>query len=89
MSYLYRCNKCKQRRSLPRLHTDYVYAPKCKSCGAPLTYRDKWQERKNKVTACTCDGYPFPHRKGSGVWCIHSVKQPTDMDYQDRRYAYV
>ena len=89
MSYLYRCNKCKQRRSLPKLHTDYIYKPKCRSCGAPLTYRDKWQEKKNKEAVCTCDGYPHPHRKGSGVWCHDSVRLPTESDYLDRRFAYV
>lgn len=87
MSFLYRCNSCGQRRALPKLHTDYVRLPMC-DCGKPLTYRDKWQERKNKQARCSCDGYPFPHRHGSGVWCIHSKVLPSDQDYLDRRHAY-
>ena len=54
MSYLYRC-KCGKRRALRRLHTDYVRAPKC-GCGSLLTYRDVWQEKRNRLNTCTCDG---------------------------------
>lgn len=81
MTYLYRCNRtirsgvlkglrCYARRSLPRRVEEYVRKPKCKACGAELTYLDKWQKKKNKATICKCDGLHYTHRKGS-KWCDH------------------
>lgn len=80
MSYLYRCSKCRQRRALPRLHTEYIRAPKCKACSALLTYRDVWQEKKNMASVCRCDGAHYPHQAGSTLFCIHS-KEPTQEDF--------
>ena len=87
MSYLYRCNHCGQRKSLPKLHTDYIRPPKCKACKSLLTYRDVWQEKKNKdpENLCYCDQLPFkPHRKASTVWCEAHVTGPTEEDYKQR-----
>ncbi len=87
MSYLYRCNHCSKRRSLPRLHTDYIRLPKCEGCGRLLVYRDVWQERKNKErdNLCYCNQLPFtPHRKASTVWCVEHPTGPTDDDFRER-----
>lgn len=81
MSYLYRCSKCRQRRALPKLHTDYIREPKCKACGSLLTYRDIWQEKQNKLKKCLCDGAAYPHQKGSVLFCIHSTKEPSHEDF--------
>ena len=47
---------------------------------------------RDKKRTCHCDGSPYtprkdsvaPHRKGSGVWCIHSKTKPTEEDYAER-----
>jgi hypothetical protein len=86
---LYRCtNKpaCGARRSLKRRIEDYVRVPVCLACGGKLT-RDKAQETRNKANTCTCDGLPYPHRKGSDVWCVEHETGPSDEDYR-RRYGY-
>lgn len=33
---------------------------------------------------CTCDGYFFPHHKGTEPWCINAKIGPDDQDYEDR-----
>lgn len=98
MSYLYRCKnrikhgpakgqQCDARRALPRRVEEYIRKPKCKQCGAYLSYEDKWQRRKNrdKDNLCWCDGLPFtPHRKASTVWCMSHPTGPTEKDYLER-----
>ena len=77
MSYLYRCTYCRARRALKRLHNNYVRPPKCWSCGRLLTYRDHWQEKRNKKTTYKCDGYSYHHREGGvfGVVTQRSIQQ--------------
>lgn len=82
MSYLYRC-KCGKRRALPKLHTDYIRSPKCRVCRSLLTYRDVYQEKRNKLNTCSCDGAQYPHRAGSVIFCIQSIKVPSNEDYAD------
>lgn len=86
MTFLYRCNntinggRCGKRQSLKHLHTWYLVPPKCNVCGEPLTYRDVWQEKKNKDknNLCFCDALPFiPHRAGSNVMCDGYEGEPT------------
>ncbi len=76
MSFLYRC-KCGKRRALPRLHTAYIRAPKCHDCKSLLTYRDVWQEKRNKLNTCLCDGAAYPHQAGSTLFCVESKALPT------------
>ncbi len=82
MSYLYRCGHCRKRRALKRLHTDYIRQPKCKVCCHDLTYRDVWQEVKNKES-CKCDAFHYPHRPGSSIYCIEYKKELTQDEIND------
>lgn len=38
---------------------------------------------RDKKRRCDCDGYHFPHSKGS-KWCRHNAKPLTDRDYEER-----
>ena len=95
MSYLYRCKgtyksgkfkgqKCSQRHHFKKKVEQYVRKKKCSSCGNEITYMDKWQMKKNKENVCLCAAYHFPHRAGSGVWCVESKKEPSEDDYKSR-----
>jgi len=90
MSYRYKCTKringkqCFARVSLPKRIEEYIHVPKCPRCGNELTYRDKSRERESKKDMCRCDGYWFPHRKGSR-YCVHN-ENITEEDLQDRYY---
>jgi len=73
MNIPHRCsdNSCQAGVSLPKRWQDYKKPPTCKTCGYYRlrvdTYRLRVERKKNK---CNCDGYHFPHRKGS-KWCEH------------------
>jgi len=95
MSYLYRCKgtyksgqfkgqKCSQRHHFKKKVEQYARKKKCPSCGNEITYMDKWQMKKNKENVCLCAAYIFPHRAGSGVWCVESKNEPTEDDYKAR-----
>lgn len=88
--YIYRCNKrlgdgvrCYTSHNLKRKIEQYIRKPRCNGCGALLTYRDHFRERLNKQRKCGCDGYHFPHRKGS-KWCEDNRHNLTDKDYEGR-----
>ncbi len=90
MTVLYRCthDDCRQRVSLPRRRERYVCPPRCPACRRPLTGRpDREPKRRAMRDRCGCAGYWFPHRKGSGVWCEHSRRRPSDADYEARGYG--
>ncbi len=83
----YRCSraKCRARRTLNKPVEMYVREPRCKACGGPLTpdaYRNTKELAPSRV--CHCDGYPFAHRRGGGVWCDHHPTGPDDQDFRDR-----
>lgn len=42
-------------------------------------------KKENKLNKCLCDGYWFPHRKGS-KWCIHSTVEINEQDYLERGF---
>lgn len=56
-------------------------------CGGNL-HRYKRDKIRNKIRGfCHCDGYAFkdaPHRKGTAPWCIHSKREPTQEEYEER-----
>lgn len=62
-----RCRHCNRRRTLPRHPYLYEREPACPACGARSwavdTYRQSGQEAA--ATTCRCDGFPYPHRRGS------------------------
>jgi len=77
---------CRSRRSLPKMLAFYVKEPKCLACGRNTLTLDKHRMKKEvgpEANNCFCDGYHFPHRKGS-KWCRDSTSPPTEEDYQDR-----
>lgn len=73
----YRCRDCQAQRTLRRKIEEYVHTPRClnpqcrrarKGKGGVLVLRQhrKFTERSGRrLDTCTCDGYLFPHRKGS------------------------
>jgi hypothetical protein len=88
MRYLYRCthSDCKKRHSLSRRLEQYRRRKRCVDCGRCLTgKRDLEPRRRSKANTCTCDGYPFPHRRGS-LWCNGYEKQRTEKQIE-ARYA--
>lgn len=68
MSWIYRCSSCRTRNTFTKALRDYKRGKKCRHCGYARFYPDK--ERTNRK-GCTCGGYSFPHRTGSGS-CLHN-----------------
>lgn len=84
----YICRKCRSKRSLNKALEDYTRIPKC-HCGASEWRLDKsrvkaWVRDKDPYNGCLCTALPYPHRKGSSVWCVHSKRQPTEEDHKQR-----
>lgn len=88
MTHHYRCtlkNTCGARATLPKQIELYQRRPTCPSCKKDTLKIDPAVDRWNKKQGtCNCDGYHFPHRKGTAPWCDHSATKPTDQDHQDR-----
>lgn len=86
MSYPHKCRnyKCQKRRALKKLITEYKRPPKCRICGSELRY-DRHKQAEAKRMKCICDGYWFPHRKGS-EFCDHYKGVKND-EYWERYYA--
>jgi len=85
MSYPYRCSKpgCRKRIALKQKIEQYVDGKNCPACGKDSLKLDTNKRREGRRMRCSCDGYHFPHRKGS-LWCIHSTIVPTDDDHRNR-----
>lgn len=65
----YRCRDCRTRRTLRKRKERYMREPSC-ACGGDLIL-DVYRKRKEHARVmCLCDGYWFPHRRGS-KWCRH------------------
>lgn len=79
---------CRRRKVLRRKIDEYLRRPRCPGCGEDSLHYDnhRHQTRKNRKS-CHCDGYPYPHRKGWGVYCRHHPTGPTHEDHYDR-YGY-
>ena len=64
--YRVRCSHCRHRRIFDKLPDFYARVPKC-VCGRRAWivdwYRQSGIERRR--AACACNGYWFPHRRGS------------------------
>lgn len=89
MSVPYRCTHrgCRRRVTLPRRRERYLRAPRCPECRRELTGRpDMAMRAAAKRNKCGCSGYHFWHRKGSGCWCDHAKRKPTDADWRARGY---
>ncbi|WP_186061014.1 hypothetical protein [Burkholderia gladioli] len=89
MRFHCRCRHCERRKTFrddPRVLERSAF-PKC-ACGARDWRYDKWMNNRDTgATACRCNGYPFPHRRGSFL-CRHrkdgSDRLPGDPDFWDR-----
>lgn len=84
MLYRHRCGKCRARQSLKRKANEYLPEKQC-ACGGKLNidrYRHKHEVGRN-ANPCRCDGYWFPHRRGS-LWCNENVKGPSKEQINER-----
>jgi len=85
----HRCSKCRTRHTFRLRIEQYQRPPKCRNCGDTHFYVDKWMLRRNtKADKCWCDGYRFPHRRGS-KWCNEFSGELTDADYGERHHSMV
>lgn len=68
-----RCWRCWARRDLSKPPSHYVRLPKCKGCGMPSLFVDRFigTKRDKRMKKCNCTGYHFTHRRGS-KWCHHN-----------------
>ena len=70
----HRCSHCETRHTFARRWDTYLRAKRCRSCKGQRFYVDTWMQKRKtdyrRLHKCQCDGYHFPHRKGS-YWCIH------------------
>jgi len=74
-----RCKKCRARMTITKAKWRGTKEPQCHRCGGELKIDTHRIEKENKKP-CNCHGYPFPHRKAGGVWCVFSTKEPTEDD---------
>lgn len=66
----YRCRQCRARRVLRQPLAFYLREPHCQACGGTLL-PDIYRTRTHgTVKPCCCDGYHFPHKRGSR-YCRH------------------
>jgi len=88
--YHVRCRHCATRRCLRKHPDQFARLPRCSVCGR-RTYRlDRWMNRRDTTkTRCDCEGYWFPHRRGS-LFCWYrsdgTGRFPGDTDFADRNY---
>ena len=70
-----RCRKCKARQVKAQHPDAYARPPRCRACGvAGALVVNAWANaRPWRKTTCCCDGYWFPHKKGTGA-CIYNEK---------------
>ena len=87
MRYHYRCSTdtCRKRVTLNKPIGMYVQRKYrvCPSCKGHTLKECPSVNKWNKANTCRCDGYHFPHMKGS-KWCFKNTKPLTDEDYEDR-----
>lgn len=85
MTYPYRCTShdCRARRTLAKHKDRYQTEPRCEICGGNLVH-DPEVRRRAKRDVCRCDGYHYPHRKGTEPWCEQAKIGPTEEDWKER-----
>ena len=85
MTVNYRCTRasCRLRTTLKKRIEQYVIAKfkVCPACGGRLSH-DPELKRRSSREVCRCDGYPFPHKKGTEPWCHDAKIGPSDEDWQ-------
>lgn len=65
-----RCRRCLTRRVLKQHPDYYQIVPRCRCCGA----RDFRVVKKHRQVTCNCEGWWFPHRKGS-KHCFYNTER--------------
>jgi DNA-directed RNA polymerase subunit RPC12/RpoP len=86
----YRCLDCSKHFTKTRRPEQYVREPRCPRCRSKRVRYDEYEWKRRlarKRHVCLCSGAPYPHRKGSLVWCEHHPTGPTDADWLDL-YSY-
>ena len=70
-----RCRKCSARQVKARHPDDYCRPPRCRKCKAVGSLLvNAWANRRPwRALTCNCDGYWFPHKRGTGS-CIYNEK---------------
>jgi len=83
--YNYRCTHrhCRKRTTLKHHKEWYIKTPHCKVCGGNIKH-DPHVKIASKKNVCFCDGYHFPHRKGTEPWCSKAKIGPCEEDQEDR-----
>jgi hypothetical protein len=77
--YRCRCTHCRARQSFQTHPRDFgQHPPVCISCGSRTWAIDSYRQSGKEAACftCRCDGFPYPHRKGSGAdgfSCIHET----------------
>ena len=87
MRYHYRCGDCGSRQTLRKHLSEYVRTKRCKWCGSKRLWADRYRDKKELKATCWCDGYHFPHRPNSGVWCRRHKTGPSEKQLAER-YGY-
>jgi hypothetical protein len=66
--YRCRCAHCRARRTLGQHPRFYITPPTCPTCGSTAWTVDSYRQsgKEAKRYTCTCPGFPYPHRRGSG-----------------------
>ena len=83
MSFTYRCGSCRRQRTFKKQLIDN----KCPDCEKGNLHRFTRDKIRDKTRNCYCEAYPFkgaPHRTGTAPWCIHSKREPTREEYEER-----
>ena len=88
MAYNYRCTdrrSCGARKTLKKQIERYIMVLLCPGCRKDtLKTVDAKEKARNTRRVCKCDGYHFPHHKGTEPWCTQAPKGPTETDYEER-----
>lgn len=90
MGFQYRCSirrKCGCTKLLKKRIDEYHVRPLCPSCKRDTLKPIYVKERERTIRRkCVCDGYIYPHRKGTAPWCIHSPREPTDEEHEQHMH---
>lgn len=80
----FRCGRegCRRIYHLTKTPEHYRTTKICE-CGGTL-YDYSSDRKRNRARTCYCDGVPYPHNKGTLVWCSEHALGPTEQDFIDR-----
>jgi hypothetical protein len=82
----HRCSRCFARHSFRFHWKTYAKSLRCRRCGSESFYIDKRRASRGATQNCYCDGYFYPHRRGSRC-CRNGGSNPLglvlDPDWSD------